>query len=103
MSRCVCCSIFLFSSRRRHTRCALVTGVQTCALPISLVGLFEALEALATAGFQPKRGIYLVSGHDEEAGGSGAIAAAAKLKAEVVKGGKNLSFSALVVDRKSVV
>src|SRR3546814_1907590 len=27
-----CC--FFFSSRRRHTRCALVTGVQTCALPI---------------------------------------------------------------------
>src|SRR3546814_814100 len=32
-----CCSyVFCFSSRRRHTRCALVTGVQTCALPISL-------------------------------------------------------------------
>src|SRR3546814_2185100 len=29
--RCYC---FFFSSRRRHTRCALVTGVQTCALPI---------------------------------------------------------------------
>src|SRR3546814_7627227 len=28
------CLFFLFSSRRRHTRCALVTGVQTCALPI---------------------------------------------------------------------
>src|SRR3546814_5121208 len=28
---CVC---FFVSSRRRHTRCALVTGVQTCALPI---------------------------------------------------------------------
>src|SRR3546814_2067876 len=27
-------SMFFFSSRRRHTRCALVTGVQTCALPI---------------------------------------------------------------------
>src|SRR3546814_3180754 len=27
---------FFFSSRRRHTRCALVTGVQTCALPISV-------------------------------------------------------------------
>src|SRR3546814_19231614 len=26
--------VFFFSSRRRHTRCALVTGVQTCALPI---------------------------------------------------------------------
>src|SRR3546814_10037169 len=30
----LCC--FFFSSRRRHTRCALVTGVQTCALPILL-------------------------------------------------------------------
>src|SRR3546814_1435904 len=29
---------FFFSSRRRHTRCALVTGVQTCALPISAYG-----------------------------------------------------------------
>src|SRR3546814_16830514 len=28
---------FFFSSRRRHTRCALVTGVQTCALPICLL------------------------------------------------------------------
>src|SRR3546814_9460625 len=28
------CSLFFFSSRRRQTRCALVTGVQTCALPI---------------------------------------------------------------------
>src|SRR3546814_4249606 len=27
--------MFFFSSRRRHTRCALVTGVQTCALPTS--------------------------------------------------------------------
>src|SRR3546814_4333009 len=32
---------FLFSSRRRHTRCALVTGVQTCALPIWLLEIFE--------------------------------------------------------------
>src|SRR3546814_6134292 len=29
--------VFFFSSRRRHTRCALVTGVQTCAFPISLL------------------------------------------------------------------
>src|SRR3546814_7658846 len=28
--------MFFFSSRRRHTRCALVTGVQTCALPITV-------------------------------------------------------------------
>src|SRR3546814_5706538 len=31
---------FFFSSRRRHTRCALVTGVQTCALPI-LLGVLD--------------------------------------------------------------
>src|SRR3546814_2949679 len=30
----VMCVLFFFSSRRRHTICALVTGVQTCALPI---------------------------------------------------------------------
>src|SRR3546814_11789303 len=38
-SRCMCLGfyvVFFFSSRRRHTRCALVTGVQTCALPILL-------------------------------------------------------------------
>src|SRR3546814_5861043 len=31
---CFILFVFVFSSRRRHTRCALVTGVQTCALPI---------------------------------------------------------------------
>src|SRR3546814_9678537 len=31
----MCCVFFFFSSIRRHTGCALVTGVQTCALPIS--------------------------------------------------------------------
>src|SRR3546814_20388465 len=43
---CVCAVflvLFFFSSRRRHTRCALVTGVQTCALPIcELAGRPEA-------------------------------------------------------------
>src|SRR3546814_20720103 len=50
--------VFFFSSRRRHTRCALVTGVHTCALPISrhtgtpapLASLLsEALSAFALA------------------------------------------------------
>src|SRR3546814_4427462 len=36
---------FFVPSRRRHTRCALVTGVQTCALPISAVEAQAALEA----------------------------------------------------------
>src|SRR3546814_5851347 len=37
-----------FSSRRRHTRCALVTGVQTCALPIS----FAAIRAQPSGSVQ---------------------------------------------------
>src|SRR3546814_9641537 len=47
----VCLVLFFFSSRRRHTRCALVTGVQTCALPISalptIVGEFGGLAHLS--------------------------------------------------------
>src|SRR3546814_8898407 len=41
--------LFFFSSRRRHTRCALVTGVQTCALPISLGCLVLRLSGGAQA------------------------------------------------------
>src|SRR3546814_1782476 len=39
--------VFFFSSRRRHTRCALVTGVQTCALPICFIDEAE----LSISGF----------------------------------------------------
>src|SRR3546814_6399999 len=38
---------FFFSSRIRHTRCALVTGVQTCALPISACIQAECPAAIA--------------------------------------------------------
>lgn len=51
----------------------------------SLVGLFEALESLATTGFKPARTVVVVSGHDEEAGGSGAASAAAWLESRNVK------------------
>src|SRR3546814_2911265 len=39
---------FFFSSRRRHTGCALVTGVQTCALPIfaAAFGLASVLSVI---------------------------------------------------------
>src|SRR3546814_2231018 len=49
------CLLFFFSSRRRHTRCALVTGVQTCALPICLANemkvRYRALKVLFITGF----------------------------------------------------
>src|SRR3546814_5421526 len=43
---------FLFSSRRRHTRCALVTGVQTCALPI-LPPALRGRDRLSRLGSDP--------------------------------------------------
>src|SRR3546814_20058528 len=43
--------MFYFASRRRHTRCAVVTGVQTCARPICLLGPVE-------------RGFYRLAGID---------------------------------------
>src|SRR3546814_9563711 len=50
---------FFFASRRRHTRCALVTGVQTCALPISQASpnssVFNFSEKVSDAVAKPKR------------------------------------------------
>src|SRR3546814_20359600 len=45
---------FFFSSRRRHTRCALVTGVQACALPI-YVRRLPACPAAPSAGIDAGR------------------------------------------------
>src|SRR3546814_7880289 len=47
---------FFFSSRRRHTRCALVTGVQTCALPISC---FRRSTSSPPAHLPPRFGDFL--------------------------------------------
>src|SRR3546814_13796712 len=67
---CVCW--FFFSSRRRHTRCALVTGVQTCALPIlmknldrfgGLVHSQRVLLALTQAGLSREDSYRLVQKH----------------------------------------
>src|SRR3546814_6787673 len=71
-----CFSMFFLSSRRRHTRCALVTGVQTCALPIYLGSLFFQYGASLLFGLLvlaplfkslPEGfGIYLPAGRSEE-------------------------------------
>src|SRR3546814_12941465 len=68
MCMCGLCVYFFLSSRRRHTRCALVTGVQTCALPI-----FTSEESWAKAGtaardFGPVRILFSNAG---VGGGSG--------------------------------
>src|SRR3546814_3533788 len=74
---CVC--FVFFTSRRRHTRCALVTGVQTCALPIvggALPGLEPAEEAarlgidreavVAGLALQPRPGVEHVQAAEED-------------------------------------
>src|SRR3546814_12300572 len=63
------CVFFFFSSRRRHTRCALVTGVQTCALPICSRGLsvlprerciFTAISISLSLGWRQRRCRYAI-------------------------------------------
>src|SRR3546814_10874153 len=59
--------MFFFSSRRRHTRCALVTGVQTCALPISCYNLPTDNNRVLNATAGPAvPGIPVVPWHLEE-------------------------------------
>src|SRR3546814_10451465 len=58
--------MFFFSSRRRHTRCALVTGVQTCALPISAgravsIGELGQIYAERNGGYRPHAGALVVT------------------------------------------
>src|SRR3546814_18218896 len=52
----VLCLFVFFSSRRRHTRCALVTGVQTCALPISSEHLRDSSYLVARAATEQECG-----------------------------------------------
>src|SRR3546814_1011004 len=58
---CVIYVFFLFSSRRRHTRCALVTGVQTCALPISMDGDIPQMDGAADGADGVGPGLALVA------------------------------------------
>src|SRR3546814_18377425 len=73
-------SFFFFSSRRRHTRCALVTGVQTCALPIYRLNksngarVKEAVD-LATGNYAPAGKPSLASVSAARRGGAKALVA----------------------------
>jgi carboxypeptidase PM20D1 len=69
----------------------------------SLVALFEAMEALASQGFKPKRTIYLVSGHDEEVGGTGAAEAAKLLASRKVKALFTLDEGGLITTDTAVI
>src|SRR3546814_6056823 len=59
---CVLFILFFFSSRRRHTSCALVTGVQTCALPISVTASIRLRGANAGSILVPHGAIQTIKG-----------------------------------------
>src|SRR3546814_8415824 len=67
------CTFFFFSSGRGHTRCALVTGVQTCALPISEAGVAAARGCIALGVDRPR----IESGRQKLGHAPAAVAAAA--------------------------
>ncbi|HWJ06413.1 MAG TPA: M20 family peptidase [Steroidobacteraceae bacterium] len=69
----------------------------------SLVGLFEALDALAASGFAPRRTLIVVAGHDEEAGGGGARAAAQHLRERNIRAEFALDEGLAVVDGLPIV
>src|SRR3546814_4369697 len=85
----LCC--FFFSSRRRHTRCALVTGVQTCALPIS-----QAV-AVAVASGDADFGITAFTGGFFNLAGKGAL----KVIAAQSREEKGYQFVAYVASNKA--
>ena len=69
----------------------------------SLITLFEAAELLATKGFKPKRTIIIVSGHDEEVGGTGAQAAADALKKRGVKSLFTLDEGSAIINDAPII
>src|SRR3546814_5750704 len=68
---CVVVILFFLSSGRRHTRCALVAGVQTCALPICKPPLACATAAANTATEQMVTSTRRISRNGRDIGASG--------------------------------
>src|SRR3546814_2520853 len=74
-----------FSSRRRHTRCALVTGGQTCALPITIDMETATIFAAGFANSIPCGALLLVSDQPMIPEGVKTEASDAKVSAEYVE------------------
>src|SRR3546814_3501405 len=73
---------FFFSSRRRHTRCALVTGVQTCALPICYAD---------RAGVEVADPHHDAARHDQRGGGEAELLGSEQRRDDDVTAGLHLS------------
>src|SRR3546814_7779068 len=95
-------TFFFFASRRRHTRCALVTGVQTCALPIFMLSPLLAGEkafediVINDHAWYEENGIRLIAGDP-------VTAIDREMKTLTSRSGRIESYDRLMLDRKSVV
>src|SRR3546814_14598105 len=96
---CVVFLLFFFSSRRRHTRCALVTGVQTCALPISLLALALFLAGAAAASTASASGRVVVGWFPPERRG---LAMGIRQMAQPVGVGVGAISIAVIADRPGI-
>jgi len=67
---------------------------------INVIAIFETLEKLLKENFQPDRSIYFALGHDEERGGTGAVAIAAALQARGVSAEMVLDEGGIVTREK---
>src|SRR3546814_10839913 len=95
---------YFFSSRRRHTRCALVTGAQTCALPISSLQGWRSADSNLPAS-DPTRSFH-GSGNLVTAGRGGSTpfpqkSAVKGMPVNRVGGAPSLKENAYDTDRKS--
>src|SRR3546814_2418913 len=92
--------LLFFSSRRRHTRCALVTGVQTCALPIFIVntnrtaanakGTEDTLRAAGLGEFRHGETLFLMGDAPDGASKDGRRARIAARWCVIAMGGDQL-------------
>src|SRR3546814_4378350 len=100
----VCVCFFFFSSRRRHTRCALVTGVQTCALPIcSLIQQTGTRRRLAVTRADAARLRAAARQYGATTNDAVLVAVAGALRRVLLARGDLVDTFAIAVDRKSVV
>src|SRR3546814_8149891 len=96
---CMMCVLF-FSSRRRHTRCALVTGVQTCALPISVLKektTVQAGEILDCAAMSKNALRNFIAAEIEDAKQKGVLLSV-HLKATMMKVSDPIMFGQIVAE-----
>src|SRR3546814_2233141 len=104
--------LLFFSSRRRHTRCALVTGVQTCALPIFIVntnrtaanakGTEDTLRAAGLGEFRHGETLFLMGDAPDGASQDGRRARNAARWCVIAMGGDQLGDFARAVNARAL-